>query len=547
MAGGMGYGGEGNADRIVGDIKDITGAMDEAVNVGQDWKTTQIAMEAQSVKLHRAYSLEQKFMAKLNSTFLSTNYGGAHVLYKTFRNMVIVAGRMSETHEEHRQRTENLSIAQRVLHNGLVKYFRVIPWGTEVYNKYLDKMKKDNTWRTRLQLGLVRSVVTFISLILVMSTVIFILGLLSLAFQGVNSPLYEMTERFENLHNIVQGFTMAVSGEGEGNIFDVLAASLVAAGLAAWFFASGPFGLLIGIAVLAAGVFNLIYNATENLGFSLVSTGYLMGGFLAIIAAGSATILQFIVWIVGWLSPAVAHAIYVASFMARMISFGAILGGLFLLLGVATGKWSDKMALVATALAGILFYVGALALGIATLPVAFFFAATIVLAWVIRKREWVWNNIVVPFFEGLLFLITGVGKAIYFVFNGLYNLIKGPGEWLDRQIGRLETLFSGGYSNPEGSNFIGINSGEFRSRALGGPVSMGTSYLVGERGPEMFVPGSSGTIVPNNKMGGNNITLNINVSGVTDRTDKRALAREISDMISQEVRRSGGQPTRGRF
>ena len=84
--------------------------------------------------------------------------------------------------------------------------------------------------------------------------------------------------------------------------------------------------------------------------------------------------------------------------------------------------------------------------------------------------------------------------------------------------------------------------------AKGGSVSGGKSYIVGEQGPELFTPGSSGTITPNDQLGGGgNITLNINVGGVTDRTDKRALAREIGDMLTQELRRTGGAPTRGRF
>lgn len=37
-------------------------------------------------------------------------------------------------------------------------------------------------------------------------------------------------------------------------------------------------------------------------------------------------------------------------------------------------------------------------------------------------------------------------------------------------------------------------------RASGGPVSANTPYVVGEKGPELFMPSGSGTIVPNNKM-----------------------------------------------
>ena len=39
-------------------------------------------------------------------------------------------------------------------------------------------------------------------------------------------------------------------------------------------------------------------------------------------------------------------------------------------------------------------------------------------------------------------------------------------------------------------------------KAAGGDVSGGTPYLVGEKGPELMIPRGSGTIIPNDKMGG---------------------------------------------
>ncbi len=55
---------------------------------------------------------------------------------------------------------------------------------------------------------------------------------------------------------------------------------------------------------------------------------------------------------------------------------------------------------------------------------------------------------------------------------------------------------------------VGIVPGR---RALGGPVAPGGSYIVGERGPELFTPSSSGNITPNHAMGGGaNITVNVN-------------------------------------
>jgi phage-related minor tail protein len=46
------------------------------------------------------------------------------------------------------------------------------------------------------------------------------------------------------------------------------------------------------------------------------------------------------------------------------------------------------------------------------------------------------------------------------------------------------------------------------ARADGGPVAPGRAYLVGERGPELFVPGGSGAIKPNAGMGGG-VTINV--------------------------------------
>ena len=61
------------------------------------------------------------------------------------------------------------------------------------------------------------------------------------------------------------------------------------------------------------------------------------------------------------------------------------------------------------------------------------------------------------------------------------------------------------------SDFIGGIFG----RASGGPVNSNTPYIVGERGPELFVPSGNGNIVPNNQMGGQSSpTVNFNISTV---------------------------------
>ncbi len=66
-------------------------------------------------------------------------------------------------------------------------------------------------------------------------------------------------------------------------------------------------------------------------------------------------------------------------------------------------------------------------------------------------------------------------------------------------------------SNIEGhADFVG----PMKPKALGGPVQGKSPYLVGERGPELFIPNSSGNIIPNNQMGGGagvvvNQTINV--------------------------------------
>lgn len=50
-------------------------------------------------------------------------------------------------------------------------------------------------------------------------------------------------------------------------------------------------------------------------------------------------------------------------------------------------------------------------------------------------------------------------------------------------------------------------------KASGGSVYGGSPYIVGERGPELFVPGASGTIIPNNKLSTGGTTINL--GGIT--------------------------------
>jgi len=70
-------------------------------------------------------------------------------------------------------------------------------------------------------------------------------------------------------------------------------------------------------------------------------------------------------------------------------------------------------------------------------------------------------------------------------------------------------------------------------KANGGPVNAGTSYVVGERGPELFVPNTSGKIIPNGGSGGGN-TINLTVNGAID---AEGTARTIVDVLNRSFSR----------
>jgi len=80
--------------------------------------------------------------------------------------------------------------------------------------------------------------------------------------------------------------------------------------------------------------------------------------------------------------------------------------------------------------------------------------------------------------------------------------------------------------------------GKVAGRATGGPVAGGTSYVVGEKGPELFTPNSSGMITPNNRLGGSGgNTFNITVNGAIDR---EGTARSIIDVLNNSFYRGTG-------
>lgn len=115
-------------------------------------------------------------------------------------------------------------------------------------------------------------------------------------------------------------------------------------------------------------------------------------------------------------------------------------------------------------------------------------------------------GIVIGLFANLVDVISKAFKAI----KDIVNFIKNN-PVTQAISGVFDTVFGGG-------------------RAMGGPVNAGTSYVVGERGPELFMPNTSGTIIPNNRLGGGGTVINLTVNGAIDgESTARQIVRILND------------------
>lgn len=125
-------------------------------------------------------------------------------------------------------------------------------------------------------------------------------------------------------------------------------------------------------------------------------------------------------------------------------------------------------------------------------------------------------------------------NAIKGLWDGMQSMIDSLIAWLSEQVDRIVAPFRGlgakirsslpawagggsataapeapapaGAANPEGKGDFG------GARAEGGPVSRGKSYLVGERGPEIFTAPASGAITPNRALAPPSLTAHFNIT-----------------------------------
>ena len=114
--------------------------------------------------------------------------------------------------------------------------------------------------------------------------------------------------------------------------------------------------------------------------------------------------------------------------------------------------------------------------------------------------------------------------------------------------GFFGNLFGGGKKSSGGGFLGGANAftgggggiSPLLGFANGGRPPVGKASIVGERGPEIFVPTSSGTIIPNNMIGGgggvtNMVTVNVDASGAPQVQGSTAEANQLGQLIGQAI------------
>lgn len=130
-----------------------------------------------------------------------------------------------------------------------------------------------------------------------------------------------------------------------------------------------------------------------------------------------------------------------------------------------------------------------------------------------------------------------LGTAVGIVIDLFANLV----DVVNKAFNAIKAMVNFIRNNPVTQAIGGAIDAAFGGgRASGGPVSSGTAYVVGEKGPELFVPNTSGMILPNSK--GMSVpsqtkqgpVINLTVNGAID---TESTARQIISILNDSSAR----------
>lgn len=128
-----------------------------------------------------------------------------------------------------------------------------------------------------------------------------------------------------------------------------------------------------------------------------------------------------------------------------------------------------------------------------------------------------WEPTIKPALQGFATVVWSIARGLAAVSRGIQNMPKIP-DWMKRLTNTAGNFAPG----PAVRALLELLPG----KAMGGPVTGGSPYIVGEKGPELFVPGQSGRIIPNGAGSTINLSVNVGVYAGTE-LEKRKLAESL--------------------
>jgi uncharacterized membrane protein len=227
-----------------------------------------------------------------------------------------------------------------------------------------------------------------------------------------------------------------------------------------------------------------------------------------------------------------------------------------------------KIVLATAAVAGLAVVVGTLALTVGLLlsPITLVIAgfAALVAGIYVVSTQW---QTLPGILQTVLFPLKVVVEAVQFLYETItwvFNAVKEPVaasvdymqlkfqsfmDWItekvDYVVKQVRRALAALESLPGVRTAVSISSKAFSSvsdmfRAKGGPVTGNSPYIVGEVGPELFVPNTSGRIIPNNQLagvgaGGTNIYLTITGNSFLGERD---MAEKIGDQLIRIIKQN---------
>ena len=123
-----------------------------------------------------------------------------------------------------------------------------------------------------------------------------------------------------------------------------------------------------------------------------------------------------------------------------------------------------------------------------------------------------------------------VKDALVNTYNGVAKAMNNP---FPLNLGFAAVALANGMAQ-----VAAIKSTQFR--ANGGPMSAGSPYIVGERGPELIVPNQAANVVPNDQLGGGNFTINISANDTAGFDELLTKRRgTLMNLINQSLNERG--------